>query len=230
VYELGCGTGAHARAMAARWPERPVTAIDHSPAMLDIAGTPPIPTNLFFIEADIAGWSAPRRAALIFSNATLHWLPDHRTLFTHLMGELVPGGVLAVQMPDNFKEPSHRLIRELALAPPWRDKLGTLTEPGGPLCDDLVAAPDFYYDTLAPLASGGIDLWRTEYLTALEGERPVLEWIKGSILRPVLARLEADERPDFEDALAARLAAAYPRRGDGTTLLPFRRLFFVATR
>jgi trans-aconitate 2-methyltransferase len=230
IYELGCGTGAHARAIAARWSDRPITAIDHSPEMLDRAATPPIPTNLFLVEADVANWSAPQPAALIFSNATLHWLPDHAALFSHLMRQLLPGGVLAVQMPANFAEPSHALIRELALTPAYRDRLGSLTALGGPLRDDLVAPPEFYYDVLAPLATGGIDLWHTEYLTALKGERPVVEWLKGSILRPALDRLDGSALNEFEDSLADRLAMAYPVRADGTTLLPFRRLFVVARR
>ncbi len=105
-----------------------------------------------------------------------------------------------------------------------------MTEPGGSLRDDLVEPPDFYYGVLAPRAAGGVDLWQTTYLTALTGERPVLEWIKGSILRPALDRLDPAERIAFEDQLAARLAAAYPRREDGVTLFPFRRLFLVAAR
>lgn len=231
LYELGCGTGAHARAIAERWPDRRVVAIDHSPAMLAEARATPAPANLAWDEADIDSWTASSApAALIFSNAALHWLPHPRRLFGRLMRELAASGVLAVQMPNNFDAPSHRLIRDLALMPRYRTKLASLTEPGGVLRDDLVQAPDFYYDVLAPLATGGVDLWRIEYLMALGGERPVLEWLKGSILRPVLERLDPAERGPFEDALAARLAEAYPRRDDGITLLPFRRLFFVARR
>jgi trans-aconitate 2-methyltransferase len=230
IYDLGCGTGDHAHAIAARWPDRPVEGIDHSADMLGKARAATAPANLAWHEADIRDWSPPEPAALIFSNATLHWLPDHRALFTRLMRSVALGGALAVQMPGNFRAPSHRLIRELALTPPYRAKLGPLTEPGGSLRDDLVAAPDFYYGVLAPLATGGIDLWETIYLTALTGERPVLEWIKGSILRPALDRLEPDDRAGFEDELAARLAASYPARADGVTLFPFRRMFMVAKR
>jgi trans-aconitate 2-methyltransferase len=208
IYELGCGTGDHARAIAARWPDCTVEAIDHSPDMLTKARATSAPANLAWREADIASWSAPQPAALIFSNATLHWLPDHRALFPHLLRQLVPGGVLAVQMPNNFAEPSHTLIRDLALTPRYRAKLGPLTEPGGSLRADLVQSPEFYYGVMASLAVGGIDLWRTEYWTALSSERPVLEWIKGSILRPALERLDPAERAGFEDALAARLAEA----------------------
>lgn len=231
AYDLGCGTGEHARAIAARWPNRLVTGLDHSGDMLKRAAAAPAPTNLSWQQADIARWSRTAPPALIFSNATLHWLPDHGALFPRLIRMLAPGGILAVQMPGNFREPSHTLIRDLALTPRYRATLGVLTEPGGSLRDDLVQAPDFYYGALAPLAAGGgIDLWQTTYMTALTGQRPVLEWIKGSILRPALDRLEPGARPAFEDDLAARLAAAYPKRADGITLFPFRRIFMVARR
>jgi trans-aconitate 2-methyltransferase len=230
IYDLGCGSGDHARAIAERWPDRRVVALDHSADMLKKARATPAPVNLAWAEADIGDWSPREPAALIFSNATLHWLPDHASLFPRLMRALAPGGTLAVQMPGNFRAPSHALIRDLALTPRFADRLAPLTEPGGSLRDDLVAAPDFYYDSLAPLATGGVDLWETTYLTALRGERPVLEWIKGSILRPALERLDPAERLVFEDALAERLAAAYPPRADGVTLFPFRRLFMVAQR
>ncbi len=232
AYDLGCGTGEHARAIATRWPDRGVTGLDHSADMLKKAAAAPKPTNLSWQQADVAGWSPPPTPpALIFSNATLHWLPDHGALFPRLMQMIAPGGTLAVQMPGNFRAPSHTLIRDLALTPKYRPKLGVLTEPGGSLRDDLVQTPDFYYGALAPLAAaGGIDLWQTTYMTALTGERPVLEWIKGSILRPALDRLDQSERTAFEDELAARLAGAYPRRADGITLFPFRRIFMVARR
>ena len=229
IYDLGCGTGEHARALAARWTEHRVFGLDHSADMLKKAAAEPAPENLRWLEADIVGWSPPAPVALIFSNATLHWVPGHDQLFPHLLHEVAPGGSLAVQMPNNFRAPSHRLIRALALTPRWQAKLGALTEPSGPLRDDLVAAPAHYYGLLAT-AARAIDLWETEYLTPLTGERPVLEWIKGSILRPALDRLDPAERTEFLDALAARLTAAYPMRADGVTLFPFRRIFFVTQR
>ena len=227
IFDLGCGTGEHARAIAERWRTHRVVGLDHSAEMLKKAGAEPTNSNLGWRQGDIAGWTAPEPCALIFSNATLHWLPEHEKLFPHLVAQLAPGGTLAVQMPANFREPSHRLIREVALDPRFAPKLAMLTAPGGPWRDDLVAMPEFYYELLAPRAKGGLDLWQTEYLTPLQGERPVLEWIKGSILRPAEERLEPAELAQFFDVLAARLAQAYPRRGDGITLFPFRRLFFV---
>ena len=226
IFDLGCGTGEHARALAERYPGHRVIGIDHSADMLKKAGAKPANANLGWRQADIADWNAFEPASLIFSNATLHWLPDHAKLFPHLMTQLAPGGTLAIQMPANFREPSHRLIREVAREPRFAAKLGALTQPGGPWRDDLTAMPEFYYDLLAPRGTG-MEIWQTEYLMPLQGERPVLEWIKGSILRPAEERLDKADLPHFLDALAARLAQAYPRRSDGITLFPFRRLFFV---
>ncbi len=120
IFDLGCGTGEHARAIAARWPDRLVEGIDHSVDMLAKAAASPAPGNLAWRQADIRDWAPPEPPALIFSNATLHWLPDHRALFARLIGAVAPGGTLAVQMPGNFHEKSHTLIRDLALTPEFQ--------------------------------------------------------------------------------------------------------------
>jgi trans-aconitate 2-methyltransferase len=229
IYELGCGTGVHARAMAERWPGHDVVAIDKSPQMLAKAASPP--SRIAWREADIAAWSAPERAALIFSTATLHWLEGHELLFPHLLRQLARGGVLAVQMPRNFAAPSHALMRETAARGPWAASLEPQTRSGtgegSLLRRDPVGSPEFYYDLLRPLARA-LELWETEYLHVLAGDDPVLEWVRGSALRPVLEALAPELARGFERGYAARLRAAYPRRADGRTLLPFRRIFIVA--
>ena len=226
LVELGCGTGVHARAIAGRWPERALTAIDRSREMLQKAAAEPGPIR--WLEADIATWSAPDKSALIFSNATLQWLGEHARLFPHLMRQLVPRGVLAVQMPRNFDQPSHVLMRETAADGPWAAMLAPVVGGATVLRDDPVAPPDWYYDLLAPLAAPGLDLWETDYLHVLEGEDPVLQWVSATALRPVLEALKGEMRQGFLAAYGAKLRQAYPRRADGKTLLPFRRLFIVA--
>jgi trans-aconitate 2-methyltransferase len=226
IWELGCGTGVHARAMAERWPDHEVIALDKSLPMLAAAAGP---SRIEWRAGDIATWAAPHKAALIYSTATLQWLEGHRALFPRLLQELAPGGVLAVQMPRNFDAPSHALMRETAAKGAWAAILEPQTREGGGslLRRDPVGPPEFYYDLLRPLAAA-LELWETEYLHVLSGDDPVLEWVRGSALRPVVEALPPDLARAFEAAYAARLRDAYPRRGDGKTLLPFRRIFMVA--
>jgi trans-aconitate 2-methyltransferase len=218
VYDLGCGAGNVTAVLAERWPDARVIGVDASAAMLAQAARS-LP-RVQWVHQALAGWQAECPADVIYSNAALHWLPDHRQLFPVLVAMLAPGGVLAVQMPRNFSAPSHTLIEAAARAGPWRSKLEPLLAPAP------VAEPQFYYALLAPLAAS-LDIWESEYLQVLSGEDPVKEWTKGTWLMQFLERLDASERVQFEADYALRLRAAYPRLADGTTLFPFRRLFIV---
>lgn len=219
LWDLGCGTGAHLRAIAARWPGRRAIGFDSSPEMLAKAAAEG--DGIEWREGRVEGWQPETPPALAFSNAVLQWVDGHETLIPRLLRALAPGGVLAIQMPRNFDQPSHVLMREVASTGPWASRLAPLMRP------DPVAPPAVYYDLLAPLART-LDIWETEYQHALEGETPVLEWVRGTALRPLLEPLEPAGRTAFEAAYRARLAEAYPRRADGTTLFPFRRIFIVA--
>jgi trans-aconitate 2-methyltransferase len=218
VYDLGCGAGNVTAVLAERWPDARIIGVDSSATMLAQAARS-LP-RMQWVHQPLAGWQAERAADVIYSNAALHWLPDHRQLFPALVAMLAPGGVLAVQMPRNFSAPSHTLIEATARAGPWCSKLEPLLAPAP------VAAPQFYYALLAPLAAS-LDIWESEYLQLLSGEDPVKEWTKGTWLMQFLERLDATERVQFEADYALRLRAAYPRLADGTTLFPFRRLFIV---
>jgi trans-aconitate 2-methyltransferase len=221
VADLGCGPGNSTALLCARWPEAEVLGVDNSVAMLAKARASGLPAR--WLEADLAGWTPAAPCDLLYSNAALHWLPDHATLLPRLVAALRPGGALAVQMPRNFDAPSHVLLRAVADEGPWAQRLaaGVLRAP--------VAAPDWYYDLLAP-QTAALDIWESEYLHVLEGADPVLDWTRATALRPVIAALEPAEQARFEADYARRLRAAYPRRADGRTLFPFRRLFIVATR
>jgi trans-aconitate 2-methyltransferase len=222
IYDLGCGPGNITRLLAERWPGATTVGIDSSPDMLAKARKEA--PAIAFEQADIAHWSPPRPANLLFSNATLHWLDDHAGLLPRLASHLAPSGVLAIQMPSNSTSPSHLLIEEAAQAGPWHAKLAQLR----PVYRSM-EAPDAYYRMLAPLMRE-IDIWETTYLHVLEGENPVAEWTKGTALRPYLDALTEPERNDFLRAYEIRVAAAYPRQPDGRTLLPFRRVFIVARK
>ena len=219
IADLGCGGGDLANRLAGRWPEAEVTGIDGSAAMLEQARQ--TATRVIWQQADLAQWQPARPFGLIVSNAALHWLGDHRSLFRRLLAALVPGGVLAVQMPRNFAAPSHTLLAETIVDGPWAARLADRLGPAP------VHAPECYFDWLAPLAAD-LDIWETEYLHRLSGEDAVMNWTRGSTLVPVLERLDGEEQAAFLAAYGARLRAAYPVRTDGTTLFPFRRLFLLA--
>lgn len=220
AYDLGCGAGQTTALLAARFPAARVIGVDNSDEML-AAAREAFP-ELAFALGDIGAFTAAPPAQLIYSNAALHWLPDHAILFSRLVDSLGPGGVLAVQMPRVEESPRIRVLRELAADPRWADRALARVQPG-PL------APEAYYDLLAPRTSA-LDIWETEYLHVLEGKNPVAEWTRGAGAGPVLAALNADEARDFWRRYTAAMRDAYPARADGTTLLPFRRLFIVATR
>lgn len=221
IYDLGCGAGHITRRLAARWPAARVTGVDNSAAMMEEARR--TQSTITWIEADIAVWEPREPADLIFSNAALHWLDNHETLLPRLLEYLRPGGVLALQMPRNHGEPSHTAIFETVDAGPWRDRLRPL------LRLRPVAPPETYAELLLPLVSS-LDIWETVYLHILPGENPVVEWTSGTGLRPIMMELEGRERDSFLDDYSTRVARAYPRRDDGLTLFPFRRLFVAVTR
>jgi trans-aconitate 2-methyltransferase len=195
--------------------------VDGSAAMLASAAA--AAPGVGWLQANLRDWTPPRPPDLIFSNAALHWLDDHAALFPRLLAQLAPGGVLAVQMPRNHAAPSHTEIASAAEAGPWRDRLRQL------LRRAPVAAPAVYYDLLAPRTTR-VEIWETEYLHVLDGDNPVVEWTRGSALKPLLDVLAPPDRDTFLADYATRIAAAYPRRSDGRTLLPFRRLFILAVR
>jgi trans-aconitate 2-methyltransferase len=176
-----------------------------------------------WVEADIRAWQPDGRPDVIFSNAALQWLDDHRQLFPTLLRCLAAGGILAVQMPRNHDNPSHTGMVEAAAAGPWRSALTAVLRP------HPVHPPQIYWNALAAEAAS-LDVWETEYLQALSGENAVVEWTKGSALKPLLDALDEPWREQFLLDYTARMAKAYSRQPDGTTLFPFRRLFIVAHR
>lgn len=221
VADLGAGAGNVSKLLKERWPQAVVTGVEGSAEMV-AAGRKAAP-EIEWLQQDLASWQPARTYDLIYSNAALHWLPDHARLFPALMQKVAPGGILAVQMPRNFTASSHVLIGETALNGSWRSKVEHLVTP------PPVAEPGFYHGLLAPL-SDNIDIWETEYLQVLEGENPVKEWTKGTWLTRYLDILQGTDKAAFEAAYGARVAKAYPKNAAGQTLFPFRRLFVVAQR
>jgi trans-aconitate 2-methyltransferase len=172
---------------------------------------------------DAASWRPQEPFDLVFSNAMLQWLPHHATLCRQLFDQLAPSGALAVQMPVHFDSPLHREILDVSKDPAWDRRMQ------GPRTALTREHPSLYYDTLAPLASH-LDLWETTYYHILTGPEAILDWFRGTGLRPFLEALGSDERTRFEQMLLERYTVSYPRRPNGRVLFPFRRLFFVAYR
>jgi trans-aconitate 2-methyltransferase len=221
VADLGCGPGNSTALLVERWPEARVEGIDNSPAMLAEAQESGVRAQ--WTLGDVAQWSPEARYDLIFSNATFQWVPDHPSLLPRLVSCLADGGVVAFQVPRNFREPCHTLIHEVASDPRWHAKLKGVRDWWS------VLEPEAYYDLLAPHAQA-IDIWETRYVQLLEGPDAVYRWMSGTGLRPFADALEGDERDAFLEEYRTRVASAYPERADGITLYPFQRLFCVAMR
>ncbi|SDI60149.1 trans-aconitate 2-methyltransferase [Pseudomonas abietaniphila] len=219
--DLGCGPGNSTEVLAARFTDALITGLDSSEDMLSDARHR-LP-DLAFELADIASWNPPQTYDVILANASLQWVPDHAQLYPRLVSRLNPGGSLAVQTPDNLEEPAHRLAREIAANGPWADKIASVKHP-----DRHPAAS--YFELLRPHCTE-VDVWRTTYHHPLAGgHAAVVEWFKGSALRPYLQKLDESEQQAFLAAYLKAISQAYPALDDGTVLLPFPRLFIVAVR
>jgi trans-aconitate 2-methyltransferase len=221
--DLGCGPGNSTEILAARYPEASIVGIDTSEDML-AAARARLP-DVRFRREDIAGWQPDAPVDVILANASLQWVPDHARLFPALFAALSPGGTLAVQMPDNLDEPTHALMRQVAADGPWRDRMEGVE---GDRADRHPAA--WYHAILSGVGAHSVDIWRTTYHHPLAGSAAVVDWLKGTGLRPFLARLRPEETDDFLDRYHTAIAEAYPPLAGGTVLLPFPRLFVLAAR
>ena len=221
--DIGCGPGNSTELLRRRFPGALISAMDSSAAMID-AARKRLPDIQFEVD-DIAGWKSPGPFDVILANAALHWVPNHEVVLTNLISKLAPGGSLAVQMPDNLDEPVPRLMREIAADGTWAKKLAKAAE-----ARTALLSADGYYRLLRAHAAS-VDVWRTTYHHVLPGgASAVVEWFKGSGLRPYLDPLDATEATAFLARLQAAIAEAYPVMPDGSVLLPYPRLFFIATR
>ena len=220
VTDLGCGPGQLTAALADRWPAARVCGLDSDPQMIAAARDLAVPGRVSFAQGDVRDWKPDGPVDVIVCNAVLQWIPGHAELLTRWAEALAPGGWLAVQMPGNLGQPMHAIARELAESGSWRSRLADvqLTRQAGDPAD--------YADRLLR-AGCRVDAWETTYLHVLPGDNPVLEWAKGTALRPVLAVLDPAEAAAFLAQYGSLVAAAYPA-GPYGTILPFRRVFAVA--
>jgi trans-aconitate 2-methyltransferase len=220
VVDLGCGAGNVTVHLKRRWPGAHITGVDNSATMLAKArDTDPA---VSWQHGELASWVPAEPVTLLYSNAALHWADGHAELFPRLARAVAPNGVLAVQMPRQNGAPSHQAAFKLAKSARWRSALQHL------LRESPVAEPQQYHDWLAPHVSA-LDIWETEYQQIMQGNNPIADWTSGTFLLPFLEALQGADRAAFDAEYRAAIVDAYPRRADGSTLFPFRRLFIVAT-
>ncbi|MEU8889454.1 trans-aconitate 2-methyltransferase [Streptomyces sp. NPDC048442] len=225
IADLGCGAGNATALLASRWPDARITGYDNSREML-VKAQQYAGENLDFAYAEASTWApAPASYDLIVSNALLQWVPGHASLIEGWLEGLTPGGTFAFQVPGNFDAPSHTILAGLRESPRWRSRLSGTGDRAA-----AVLAPADYLSLLTSLGCAA-DVWETTYLQLLTGEDPVLDWVKGTALRPVLTALADDEEAAaaFTAEYATALREAYPP-GPAGTVFPFRRIFAVAVR
>ena len=222
VYDLGCGPGNSTELLIERFGTEAVTGLDSDADMLDKARArlPRTP----FVQADLSTWRPEAPADLLYANAVLQWLPDHLSLMERLIDHLAPGGVLAVQMPDNLDEPTHILLEETGAAGPWAPAFA-----GGRLRRTRLPSPAAYLERLSVKAAR-VDVWHTVYYHPMANAEAIVEWVKGTGLRPYLDAAGKDHTPAFLADYTTRIAKAYPPMADGRVLLRFPRLFVVAVK
>lgn len=218
VVDLGSGTGNLTAVLAERWPDAEVVGIDASPEMIERARTDH--PSIAWRVGDVGTWLPDRPVDVIYSNATLHSMDDHEHLLPRLRGHLSDRGVLALQMPDNWGAPTHRVPATILDEGFWR------VEAREALARDRLSTPDDYLQWVQPAE---VDMWRTTYFQQMRGDDPVWEWVNGSLLRPVLAEFDDIERARFSAVCRRRYREAYRMNADGVTVVPFSRLFILAT-
>lgn len=222
VYDLGCGPANSTELLVERFGSAAVSGLDSDPDMLEKARQR-LP-GLSFTQADLADWQPETPADLLYANAVFQWLPDHLTILDRLMDSLKSGGVLAVQMPDNLNEPSHLMMEESGAAGPWAPAFA-----GGRMRRTPLAPPSAYIDRLAPKAAR-IDVWHTIYNHPMANAGAIVEWVKGTGLRPYLDKVGPENRDAFVADYTTRIDKAYPPIANGRRLLRFPRLFVVAVK
>jgi len=222
IVDLGCGPGTSTRLLAQRFPEARITGIDISEPMLAVARQRA--PAAAFLCADIESWRPETPVDLIFADSALQWVSAHECLFARLMEGLAPGGVLAVQMPDNRQEPSHALMRLIAADGPWADRLVPVAKTRA-----VIANFADYYRWLKPSAAA-LDIWQTAYIHPLDGVEAIVDWFRGSALRPFLAPLTDAEREIFLARYRRDLSESYEAEADGKVLFIYPRLFVLARK
>jgi trans-aconitate 2-methyltransferase len=218
IIDLGCGPGNSTEILAERWGNAELTGLDSSPQMLKQARANH--PNWTWLEADMASFASLKKFDLVFSNAALQWVKNHAELLPRLKGLVAEGGAIAIQIPAHQRSHLHQAMLEIATDSRWAHHLEHAN------IALSLETPQFYYDNLLPATK--IELWQTAYQHVLENAESILEWIRGTGLRPFLEALPTqDMRQEFEVRLLERVREAYPPQRDGKVLFEFNRLFMI---
>lgn len=217
IVDLGCGPGNSTEALVKSWPQAEVSGFDASADMIKKAKAR-LPGIKFEIE-DIYHWQPPADVDLLFSNAVFQWLPDHIEVMKRIISAMKTGAALAIQMPDNLFEPTHRAMIHIAEDERWKDRIGSIAR-------DKLPNVSVYYDAFKPLARY-VDIWHTIYNPVMQSHAAIVEWVKGAALRPFLEPLTEAEKQDYLALYQQRISKLYPVQYDGSILLRFPRLFMV---
>jgi trans-aconitate 2-methyltransferase len=221
IVDLGCGTGELTAELAKKWQHAQVVGVDSSPEMLEksraYAGE-----RLRFMTAAMEQWTPSRPIDLILSNSAFHWLNPHEKQIQRIASFVAAGGAFAFQAPNQFKEPTHVIMQEVRNAPEWRPLVGSETP------DSYLAEPMWYIEALSAMGFQA-SVFETMYYQVVQGDDPVLEWLKGTSLRCILDKLDPGKQERFALECGEKLRAAYPKKESGT-LFPYRRMFVIAKR
>ncbi|HYX53211.1 MAG TPA: methyltransferase domain-containing protein [Candidatus Limnocylindrales bacterium] len=222
IIDLGCGTGTSTEQLHQRWPNAEITGLDSSPKMLDSARE--VHPEWQWIESGIESWQPDEPYDLVFSNAALHWVPDHGRLFPALLNAVADRGILAIQMPNNFQAPAHLAMKKGGADSRWAGALGDAAE------NIFIQPAAFYYNALRKFARS-VNIWETEYFQVMDGPRAVLDWMRSTAMRPYLSRLANDvQRNQFEQFCLEEYERLFPGDDQGKSLFPYKRMFIVACK
>jgi trans-aconitate 2-methyltransferase len=219
IIDIGCGPGNSSQVLLQRWPQGRLTGLDSSVAMIEKARHD-YPAQEW-VQADAATFTSAEKFDLVFSNATIQWIPDHTALLKRFCGLLTENGALAFQLPLFREMPIGQSLHALARQERWQEKTRGVAE--------LFTCHDhrFYYDLLVQHLAV-VEMWETNYFHALGSHQAILEWIRSTGLKPYLERIaDESEKREFEQSVLERIIIDYPAQADGKVLFPFKRLFVV---
>jgi len=218
ILDIGCGPGNSSQALLQRWPGAKLTGIDSSPNMIDKAKKS-YPDNIWIV-ADASKYTSDTKYDIVFSNATIQWIPNHENLFKNFLNMTNDGGVLAVSVPRFDEMPISKILNKVAGNEKWK----TATKG----CAETFTRYDyqFYYNLISPDYQT-VEMWQTDYIHVLESQPAIIEWISSTGMKPYLDRLNEKEKTQFEDEVLSEVKHYYPVQNNGKVLFPFKRLFMI---